>query len=125
MGKGGELGSLCSLFRARHAFRKNIYAKKPVRLGRPLVPEAMCIQEQAALPGKLAARPLWAACPRKHSRPGLSLWPGKKGMPKADMSGDRGQREQTVTEKSGRLMPQPGERYTCGELQFYKCVVTG
>ena len=97
MEKGGALGSLCSFFMARHAFRNNIYIKKHVRLGRPLVPEAVCMQEQPVFPGKLAPFPLWDACPRKDSRPGLSLRPSKKSMPKMDMSSDRGQREQMVT----------------------------
>lgn len=95
-----------------HAFRNNIHPKKHARLGRPLVPEAVCTQQQPVLPGKLALLLLCDICPRKDSRLDLSLWPRKEGTPKTDMSSNRRQREQTVTQEPGKLRPQPGERYT-------------
>lgn len=104
-----ELRSLDTFFLACPDFRNTIYTQKHVRVGRLLIPETACIQEQPVPPRELALFPSWDVCPRKNSGSGLSLWPGKESMPKTDMSSNRGQKEQTVTQELGKYLPQAGE----------------
>lgn len=51
MGKEGELGSLCSLFMAHQAFRKNIYTRKRVRVGDPWSLKPCAYRNSLLLPG--------------------------------------------------------------------------